>query len=323
MINNKKILFTVLVAACVMASDYGQRGLLGSAGTWCRDGWKFSASYYVEPALPHGPHISIAGWTDVMHTDAKDGRPDTFHRFFVDPEAQTYWGYDVEVEPTDKIGIARLRFKPFTLRADQLPKEYHTGTGPIRVPNIAEFRALPSPQVPAKTFQSGQAIAVDVLTNAATGQKVVDYMEVSYEPTSGTPSQAEARDFQVSDVLLHMFGPSLRVNGAEFPQGVVADRGVARKLIWLSVPGHGRFLFSVSPYAGYGFQKSGVVSGFRLSFSWNGERYELTSWKPITESSGSWNLYVLAAPLTAGDATAQGYSFGAANSVEEFLSMTQ
>jgi hypothetical protein len=319
MIINKEAVFLFLLAGCLPAPNYGQPGLLGAAGTYSSDGWKFSVSYFVEPALSSGQRLNIQGATDVMHTDAKAGRPVIFHRFLVDPVAKTYWGYDVEVEPTNKIGAARLRFKPFTLRADQLPKDYHAAPNPIHISNIAEFRALAITQFPAETFQSGQTIAVEVLTNPGTGQKVVDYIDVEYEPIH-LPSRAEPRDFQVSDVILHILVPSLRVNDAEIPPAIVASRMVARKLVWLSVPGHGRFLLSLSPYSGYQFQKSGEVNGFGLSFSWNGDRYEWRTQETITESSGAWNLYVLARPQTTSEATARGFSFGAVNSVEEFLS---
>lgn len=322
MTNNKPFFFALLLAGGLAASAHGQRGILGAAGTYCRDGWKFSASYVLEPPLPCCQHISIQGATDVMHTDAKDGRPDMFHRFFVDPSAQTYWGYDIEVEPLGETGSARLRFKPFSLRADQLPKDYHASPSPIHIPGIADFRALPPPQLPTGTFQSGQVIAVDVLKNLATGQKVVDYIEVEFEPTY-VPSNAEPRDFQVSDVLIHIFDPYLRVNGTDVPQAIaVADRWLHGKLVWLSIPGHGRFLLSLSPYAGYPFQRSGVVSGSRLSFSWSGDRYDVQTRKQITEVGGNWNLYVLAAPVTSA-AAGQGFSFGEVNSVEEFLSKGQ
>jgi hypothetical protein len=217
----------------------------------------------------------------------------------------------VEVEPTENPGSALLRFKPFSLRADQLPKQYHA----------ADFLALPPPLFPTETFQSGQTIAVDMLKNPATGQKVVDYVEVSYAPIN-IPSKAEPRDFQVADVILHITAPSLRVNNAEISQAIVADQVIKRKLVWVSVPGHGRFLLSLSPYAGYPFQKAGVVRGAALWFSWDGDRYEWLSRSGITESSGNWNLYVLAVPAMA-ESNARGFSFGPVNSVEEFLSKAQ
>jgi hypothetical protein len=258
MIDRKEAFSAFLLALCFTASAYGQPGLLGGAGTSSRDGWKFSVSYVVEPPLSPGQHLSVKGQTDVMHTEAKDGRPVIFHRFLTDPAAKIYCGYDVEVEPMEKPGYARLRFKPFSLRADQLPKEYHAES----------FRALDSPQFPAETFQSGQTIAIDVLANPATGQKVVDYIEVSYEPVR-IPTKADPRDFQVSDVILHIVAPGLRLNDTAVPPAIVAAQVIARKLVWLSVPGHGRYLLSLSPYAGYAFQKAGIATGYSLSFSWN------------------------------------------------------
>jgi hypothetical protein len=312
MINNKEIFFTYLVAGCLAAPVCGQPMLLGGAGTSSADGWKFHASYFIEPKLLPGQHLSIAGQTDVIHTEAENGKPVTFHRYFTDPEAKTFWGYDVEVEPTEKAGSAVLRFKPFSLHGDQLEKKYHT----------ADFVALPAPQFPVETFRSGQTIAVDMLKNPSTGQTVVDYVEVSYSPIR-IPSKAEPRDFQVADVILHITAPTLRLNNAAVPQAIVADQVILRKLVWLSVPGHGRFLLSLAPYANYAFQKAGVVTGFGLSFSWNGERYEWRSRESITESSGNWNLYVLAAPSASGGTGQQGFSFGGVNSVEEFLAKAQ
>ena len=312
MSNRRGIFFIVMFAIGLAPSAHGQPGILGGAGTYCRDGWKFSVSYAVDPPLSPGQHLGITGQTDVMHTDAKDGQPDIFHRFLADPTSKTYWGYDVEVEPMNETGSARLRFKPFSLGADQLPKEYHA----------AEFRALPTPQFPVESFQSGQTIAVDVLMNPTTGQKVVDYIEVSFEPIR-TPSNAEPRDFQASDVLLHVSVPTLRVNGVQVPAAIVASPVVARKLVWLAVPGHGRFLLSLSPYDGYAFQKAGVARAFGLSFSLNDTRYEWVTRQPTTESSGNWNLYVLPVPQDATRDSGPGFSFGAVNSVEEFLSKAQ
>ena len=315
---SKKVMAALLLAGFAGPSVYGQHGILGGSGTYCRDGWKFSATYVLQPWSAAHQHVSIEGLSDVMHTDAKDGSPDTFHRVFVDPVAQAYWGYDLEVEPLPETGTARLRFRPLSLRADQLPKDYH----PRQVPDVATFRPLPSPQLPSGTFQSGQVIAVDVMRNPATGQKVVDYIEVEFEPVY-TAAKAEPRDFEVSDVLLHISDPSLRVNGTDVPAVfTIADRSLKSPLVWLSIPGHGRFLLSLCSYAGYGFQKPGVVSGFGLSFSWKGDRFDLFSRVPITEPIGNWNLYVLPAPSASAD-VGQGFAYGELNSLKEFVSPAQ
>jgi hypothetical protein len=238
----------------------------------------------------------------------------------MDPESKTYLGYDLEVEATDKPGKAQLKFKPFSLRTDQLPdRPAHAGDKHYQT---AEYRELPAPHFPMETFPSGQMIAVEMLKNAATGQRVVEYVEVSYEPIR-IPSKAEPRDFQVADVILSITLPSLHVNGAEVPLAILASATVKNQLVWLSVPRRGRFLLSLDPYPGYAFQKAGVVANFGVSFSYNGDRYEFRTRQPITESSGNWNLYVLAAPLGSADAADRGFSFGPVNSVEEFLSREQ
>ena len=172
---------TSLLLAVFTATAYGQHGRLGGSGTYCRDGWKFSATYVLEPwSLAH-QHVSIEGLGEVMHTDATGGIPDTLHRV-VDPVDETYWGYDLEVEPGGEIGTAQLRFRPLSLTAERLPKDYH----PRQVPNVAAFHALAAPPLPSGTFKSGEVIAVDVMRNPATGQKVVDYIEVEFEPVYRT-----------------------------------------------------------------------------------------------------------------------------------------
>jgi hypothetical protein len=311
MTNNRTLFSVCLLAGCLAAPTTAQPGLLGGAGTYSRDGWKFSCSYVLKPPLLPGQHSSIQGQTDVMHTDAKAGSPVIFHRFLTDPASKTYLGYDVLVEPVDGTNSATLRFRPFSLTADRLPKEYHA----------AEFLPMALPKFPVETFQSGQTIAIDLLTNPATGQKLVDYIQVSFEPDGSVLSHAAPRDFQVSDVLLHVVAPSLRVNDVAVTPAVVADSMIRHRLVWLSVPGHGRFLLSLAPYAGFPFQKSGVVSGYTLAFAWNGERYEWRSRQPVTESSGAWNLYVLAAAPA--QATATEFSFGAVDTVDQFLSKVQ
>jgi catechol 2,3-dioxygenase-like lactoylglutathione lyase family enzyme len=315
---SKKVLAAWLLGGFAATVVYGQHGILGGSGTYCRDGWKFSATYALEPWSPAHQHVNIEGLSEVMHTDAKDGRPDMFHRVFVDPVAETYWGYDLEVKPLGETGTAQLRFKPLTLNADQLPKDYH----PRHVPNVATFHALPPPQLPSGTFESGEVIAVEVMRNPATGQKVVDYIEVEFEPVYAEV-KAEPRDYKVSDALLQIANPSLRVNGVDVAAALtIADRSLKSPLVWLSVPGHGRFLLSLCSHTGAGFQKAGVVSAFGLSFSWNGDRFDLLSRTQITEPSGNWNLYVLPAPSSSAD-VGQGFAYGELNTLKGFVSRTQ
>src|SRR5260370_4264038 len=91
--NGSEVFSAFLLAGCLTASAYAQPGLLGAAGTYSRDGWKFSVSYVVEPPLSPDQHLSVKGQTDVIHTEAKAGRPVIFHRFLTHPASRTYCGY--------------------------------------------------------------------------------------------------------------------------------------------------------------------------------------------------------------------------------------
>jgi len=282
------------------------RSIFSSGGAGSREGWQL-----VYTAIAKPPGLKTRIHTDVTYTE-EAGQPLVFHRFFIDPSTKTYVGYDVVVEPGPVPNVMVLRFRPLSLRADQLPKEY----------DAAGFRPLELPLAPGAAFMPGQIIAVDALENPATGQKVVDYIQVKFEPNGESAPKAAARpaarDFQVGDVLLHFVVPELRVNGQEFAAAVAAASRVNASLVWLSVPERGRFLLSLS--ARPGFQNAGVMEGRALSFTWEGQRYEVRSHEAFTESYGSWNLYVLAAPPPAGISSAAGFGFGSSETVEQFLS---
>lgn len=163
MTNKATLLCTIALAVCLAASAFDQPGLISSGSTRSHDGWRLSYSTVAKPPLP-GQHTTIQ--SGLTYTDADDHHPIVFHRFLADPAAKTYLGYDVVLETHGS--SAKLRFRPIDSRPDQLPKEYQS-TG---------SRILAIQQFPLQTFQSGQTIAIDLLTNPGTGQKVVDYIHV-------------------------------------------------------------------------------------------------------------------------------------------------
>jgi hypothetical protein len=105
------------------------------------------------------------------------------------------------------------------------------------------------------------------LINPATGQKVVDYIQVTFEPMGDVPSKAAPRDFRVADVLLHIVVPPLRIKNEAVPLAIVADMVVNRGLVWLSVAGRGRFLLSLAPQDRYEFKKAGAAGGRTLTLT--------------------------------------------------------
>src|SRR4051812_8166150 len=132
------VCYSILIA-CVTASAVDQPGVIASGNLGSRDGWKLSYSTVVRPPMP-GQHTSLQ--SGLLRTDSDARHPLVFHRFLGDAAARTYFGYDVVVEARGN--SAKLRFRPLTIRPQDLPREYQaTGS---RIVSIREF--------PRKTFQT-------------------------------------------------------------------------------------------------------------------------------------------------------------------------
>ncbi len=171
----RSYLSLILLAGCAMAAS-SEPGTF-SDGTHSAAGWTLHYTAVARPPLPAGQHVRIQ--TDATHT--KSGMaPVVFHRFFTDPVTKTYFGYDLVVEPFGQTGNASVRFQPLSLHAGQLPAQYAS----------SDFKAVGLPRFPVESFKTGQIIAVDVLQNPATGQKVVDYVQVARETQSGSTAAA-------------------------------------------------------------------------------------------------------------------------------------
>jgi protein-disulfide isomerase len=170
MIAKLVLLGVVAIAAGASQPGVSKDGTFKEGSTSASGGWKFTYSAVARPPLAAGQRIAIPN--DATHTESPGAAP-VFHRFFADPATRSYYGYDVVVTP-GKGAASTVRFRPLSLRGDQLPKEY----------GAAQFHAAAIAEFPSQTYHTGETIAVDVLKNAATGQRVVDYVQVTLEANS-------------------------------------------------------------------------------------------------------------------------------------------
>jgi hypothetical protein len=155
-------LWISLICLTVMA-EAPQPGLIATGHMQARDGWRLDYSTVIKPAIP-GQRMSLLSGVNI--TQAKGTRPTIFHRYLGDVSAKVFFGYDVILEPNGT--STRLRFAPISKRPeDLLGEQWSPGA---RLLAIQEF--------PSKTFESGQNIAITLLADPATGQKVVDYIHV-------------------------------------------------------------------------------------------------------------------------------------------------
>ncbi len=220
-------------------------------------------------------------------------KPNMIHRVFVDEQRDFFFGYDLQVERVAQTNQYRISVMPLSPEYEQQLLARKAFRNRRLHPNFNRAAFSSQPQL----VTEGDTFALDVLVNARTGVKIVDVIKV----TSDDPRLQEApvterapRDFTLEDVQLKVTSYRLLLNGETIHR---TTSGCAGPLVWFALPDRGRFIFSLVPHAGYDFQKVGAVSHNKISFTWDGERYEWVSLLPIVGNGGNWNLWVLHDPV--------------------------
>src|ERR1039458_9841401 len=120
----------------------------------------------------------------------------------------------------------------------------------VRLPNPWQFAASPGrtlielPKYPViPKVKVGDTVALDLLVNPATGQKIVDYLTVVRR---GGETAEPARDFTVADADLRIDRPRVSVNGKLVYASANSGDSVSGTEVYIYLAGHGRFMLSRS-----------------------------------------------------------------------------
>lgn len=266
-------LVSKFLLAIVLTASVAQGQQMRSA-TWSTDRFILRYRTMLEPPRPGSPELNIGGG------GADDAT--TNHRILTDPRQKKYFGYDLQVDPLPD-GRFSVTFKPLSIQPDKL-----------HWPNFDNsWSQIPLPAYPASVqVRDGETIALDLLVNASSGQKIVEYVTVNSRVKNAAAAPLP-RDLQVSDVHMSLESPRLQINGKhwDWNRGD-AHGGVNGPVVWIYLPDRGRFLFSFKPHDGY--RKAGEVRGKVLTFNWNNENYELQTQGNILPGDGAFNVYVSA-----------------------------
>jgi len=240
------------------------------SATWNTDQFLLKYRTMVEPARPKGQELHFGGG------GADDGN--TNHRILEDMDQKRFFGYDLQVNVL-ATGQFQLNFKPLTVTASMR-----------KWMDLDGWTEIPLPSLPAsKVVNGGETVAVDLMVNPGTGEKIVEYITVG----SPTGSGGTARDFQMNDVQMLLTSPQLHLNGKSLEWNHGDAHGAASgSVVWVYVPDRGRFLISFAPLAELGFRQAGEARGSLIKFVWNGETYELKGNERIMPADGAWSIYV-------------------------------
>jgi GWxTD domain-containing protein len=220
----------------------------------------------------------------------------TIRRVFVDSGGSLYFGYALVVEPLPSGKQFRVSVRPLSAEDEQeLRARKSFQTRQIH-PNY-NSAALSRSSAP-QTIADGDTFALDVLVNPKTGDKITDYVTVSVSEArlrETSTVDTVPRDFTLEDVSMKMVNYQLFINN-ELVAGGKRSGAAAGPIVWFHLQDRGRFIFSLTPHAGYDFQKLGTIERNRMKFKLNNELYEWVSDVPVVDAGGPWNLYVLYDP---------------------------
>ncbi len=257
--------------------------------------WKGLQIRFVSKVEPPGPDSTgtLSGGVVV-----EQGRA---HHLINDPAHKSYFGYDLVLEPTADGNIAQIRIEPLRpLRADV--------SGP------AGWTLLQLPQYPViPNVKVGDTVALDLLVNEATGQKIVDYLTLERR---GSPKGRASHDFKLSDVALTLSQPQVWVND-KLEGTFKHPSGTSGSVVWFYLAGHGRFNLSLFPNEKYPFTKNGVVSENTATFRDGKAEYRVESASAIAPGFGVYNLYVWHEPECPG--LGEPFAFGSEDSGAHLL----
>jgi hypothetical protein len=192
-----------------------------------------------------------------------------------DPAHKSYFGYDILLEPAADGNTAQIRIEP--LRPWRVDVSGPPGWTSLRLP---KYPLIPNVKV-------GDTVALDLLVNAATGQKIVDYLTLERRDS---PRGRESHDFGLADVDLALNQPQVWVD--DKLAGSYKYPGTSGAVVWFYLAGHGRFNLSLFPNQKHPFKKNGVVSGNTATFRDGKSEYRLECSSAIAPGSGVYNLYV-------------------------------
>jgi hypothetical protein len=282
-------------------------------GVTSRPGFDFFWETRLEPP---SPPLSGNFGTAVLETASN-----VVHRVMLDRSQKVYFGYAATVEAVAN-GDFRLTFAPLPMT-----QELRRVLGS----DAAEWKPLPTPRFPpARLVRGGDVLELPLLTSSGWGQRLTEYVSVreprqpgfDVRPTEFAFAAGTARDFRVEDVELRLDRPTVsvrrqlnetrsivtgeRVTSTGSYQQRRLEADVWGRVVWIYIPGQGRYLLSLVPdptseggahrHAPGRFQKAGEVRGSTLRFSVAGANVSVSADSRIAPGDTAFNLYVLHEP---------------------------
>ena len=226
---------------------------------------------WVAPLSRQYQESILTGFADTKHQDGKT----VIDRFVRDNFRHVYVSYEVTVEllPGDTY---RATFAQSTA---PVPESIASGW------QVTSTLNFPVPQI----LQDGDTVTLDLYSDNKTGQRVVEDIHFGKQ-ASMVLRKGAARDVYADDDLT-IAQPRVRKNGVALELSEVSG-SLAGPVLWIYVPGEGRYVLSLKQRAG--FKRVGEVVGNSVRFNVGGNVFRIDCGERIADAgSGTYNLYAM------------------------------
>jgi len=253
---------------------------------------------------PDGDRTVIKGWSGGVRI-----KDDRLYRVVQLRPKKIYFGYEVAVEARED-GRYDVRFAPLPAEMSDLGRQ-----------DLDEgWLAAPLPAYPnAQTVDNGEVIALDLMENPETGQRIVDYLTIGDDALRTETLDGPARDFTPEDAWIRIMEPLVTVDGEVIEPTRNFSGGISGAIAWIYTPSHGRYLLSLAPRKAQGFELGGEVRLGTMKIETGGSRIELNCSEPIATGKQAYNLYVLHQPAFRSPKSYAKFLMGSTSSLETLL----
>jgi len=213
------------------------------------------------------------------------GSQDLVNRVVRDREDHILFAYNLEASRGMAPNTVMIRIEPISAATEAGMLKYEASHGKpypgAHLPTVAGVREFPAVKI-------GEAVALDILFNPSTGEKVFDVLR---------PIPATASLMQVTVVpapeTISLKDIAIRVNGKTMPAPASWIIGAA---IRIDIPHHGTWVVAPSdPHEaspGHPFAAIAHADGKTLSWEMGGDRVEITSGTTVLTLTGKGVLWV-------------------------------
>ena len=235
---------------------------------------------WAEQQNPDYAESASTGVAGIVRTAGKV----VMQRFVRDNLRQIYASYTVTVESLPD-GNYRVSLGPPEPPAEMAGKDGWKVFAPAR---------YPAPQI----VRSDDSIRLELYSNALYSnnatRRVIDYIHAGRQDRMALRADTP-RDSYAEDAELALSRPRFRVNGAMLPRdaAVPMPETIRGPVLWVYIPGFGRYVLSLPARADAGFESAGEASGNSLTFTADGNIFRVETGERVAAGSGSYTVHVL------------------------------